>query len=85
MAIAMSAAAKYWRRDRSAIRGDLRRSCCVAVGAVGAGSGSGGGLVGLDVGAGIVGARSGLFARVCRRCTRGAVRRTCLAVGLVEE
>ena len=37
-------------------------------------------------GVGIAGvSNGGRFARVCRRCTRGAVRRMCLAVGLVNE
>jgi hypothetical protein len=85
MASAKSAAAEYWRGDSNTIRGERRISGCAnagwIVGGSCAGGRSGGGCVGVVVGAAV----GGLFVRVCCRCTRGAVRRMCFAVGLVDE
>ncbi len=74
-----------WRRDRSASHGDLQRSNCSGAGGSGVMACAVGGAVGLIMGADLGGEVGGQFVRVCRRCARGAVQRTCLAFGLAEE
>ena len=85
VAIAESAAAEYWRGDRSASCGDLQRSDCGGTGGSGVVDCAVGGAIGAIMGANLGGVAGGLFVCVRLRCTRGAVHRMCLAVGLVDE